>query len=180
MNLIYQDLKIRKATNHDCQQLLKWWNDGCVMAHVGFPYGLHTSEEKIRQQLSQDDSTHEHLIIEYQNKAIGEMVYIKNDDQKVEIHIKICETSYQEKGLGRIALSMLIEELFQLGYQKIILDTDFENKRAQHVYELLGFKKIKVNYDSWTNQIGELRSSVDYELIKKDFRNYKYDYKIRI
>ena len=29
---------------------------------------------------------------------------------------KICEFDYQEKGLGRIALSMLIEELFILRY----------------------------------------------------------------
>ena len=51
-----------------------------------------------------------------------------------------------------------------MGYKKIILDTNLKNTRAQHVYEMLGFKKIRINKDSWTNQIGELQLSFEYEL----------------
>ncbi|GMQ63572.1 hypothetical protein [Vallitalea maricola] len=49
---------------------------------------------------------------------------------------------------------------------------------AQHVYEKIGFKRIKVNYNSWKNQLGEIQSSVDYELLKADYLNdikYKID-----
>lgn len=35
---------------------------------------------------------------------------------------------------------MLIEELFSMGYEKIILETNLKNTRAQHVYERLGFR----------------------------------------
>ena len=55
---------------------------------------------------------------------------------------------------------------------KFILDTDLENERAQHVYEQLGFKKVRVNIDSWVNQLGEKRSSVDDELKRKHFKSY--------
>lgn len=65
---------------------------------------------------------------------------------------------------------MLISTLFyKYGYTKIILDTNLNNKRAQHVYEKLGFRKMRVNMNSWKNQVGELESSVDYEMTKNDF-----------
>ena len=59
-----------------------------------------------------------------------------------------------------------------MGYEKIVLDTNLNNKRAQHVYESLGFRKLRVNMDSWKDQLGRWQSSVDYELIPEDFKNY--------
>ena len=67
---------------------------------------------------------------------------------------------------------MLIGELFARGYKKIILDTNLNNKRAQHVYETLGFSKVRENIDSWINQVGEIQSSVDYELIPENFVDF--------
>ena len=68
---------------------------------------------------------------------------------------------------------MLIAYLFdELGYEKIVLDTNLNNKRAQHVYEQLGFRKVRVRVNSWRNQLGELQSAVDYELERPEFINY--------
>jgi uncharacterized protein YodC (DUF2158 family) len=39
------NLTIRNATSKDTSILCKWWNDGKVMAHAGFPNGLGISEE---------------------------------------------------------------------------------------------------------------------------------------
>jgi len=69
-------------------------------------------------------------------------------------------------------LSMLIKELFRMGWQKIILDTNLRNKRAQHVYEMLGFQKVRVNLDCWIDQLGQKQSVVDYELTNDDFIEY--------
>ena len=46
MHLQYHDLTIRPALPSDAPQLERWWNDGAVMAHAGFPLGLGTTEEK--------------------------------------------------------------------------------------------------------------------------------------
>ena len=40
-------LCIRNAEKTDCVQLAKWWNDGSVMTHAGFPNGLGTTPEEI-------------------------------------------------------------------------------------------------------------------------------------
>ena len=167
------DLCIRNAESADCAQLAAWWNDGAVMAHAGFPNGLGTSAEAVAAQIASDtDDTRRRLMIEYQGIAIGEMSYRNQGDHVAEIGIKICDPAYQEKGLGRVLLSMLIGRLFSLGYRKIVLDTNLKNTRAQHVYELLGFRKLRVNQDSWTDQLGRKQSAVDYELTPETFNDY--------
>ena len=167
------DIVLRHAEIFDAEQLTTWWNDGEVMAHAGFPNGLGTTVEKVRAQLGLDtDETGRRLIIEFGNDPIGEMSWRNLGDGTAEIGIKICEISRQEKGIGRVVLSMLIGYLFDSGYTKIVLDTNLENKRAQHVYELLGFRKLRVNENAWKDQLGVLQSSVDYALTKAEFRDY--------
>lgn len=54
MRIIYEELCIRNAEEADCAQLAKWWNDGSVMAHAGFPRGLGITAEEIREQIKYD------------------------------------------------------------------------------------------------------------------------------
>lgn len=177
MLLNYQNLTVRNATPADADQLAAWWNDGAVMAHAGFPNGTGETADEIARRISKDTDEHRRLIIELAHRPIGEMNYTRCPDQEgkktAEIGIKICDFSEQEKGYGRIVLSMMIASLFtDFGYQKIILDTNLNNRRAQHVYETLGFRKLRTRENSWRNQLGELQSSVDYELIPEDFVNF--------
>lgn len=58
-----------------------------------------------------------------------------------------------------------------MGARLITLDTNLVNKRAQHVYEKLGFKEKSISYNSFKDQLGKLNSVVYYELRKDDFRN---------
>ena len=168
-----KDICIRNVESADCEQLATWWNDGSVMAHAGFPHGLGTSADIIREQLSNDtDDTRRRLIIEYQDKLIGEMSYTNIGNKTAQMGIKICDPEYQNRGLGKIILSMLIKELFSRGYEKIVLDTNLKNLRAQHVYETIGFRKIKVNIDAWIDQVGVPQSFIDYELTPDTFNDF--------
>lgn len=166
-NIQYQNLTIRQAEVSDAKQLATWWNDGAVMAHAGFPHGIGTTEAEVIQGLNQGC-----LVIQENDRLIGECNYRNVDHGVAEIGIKICETDGQNRGVGRKILSMLIGWLFQNGYSKIILDTNLKNTRAQHVYESLGFRKVKTNIDAWKDQIGQLQSSIDYELMEKDFISF--------
>jgi RimJ/RimL family protein N-acetyltransferase len=171
MFIVNGNLTIRNATSKDAQILCNWWNDGKLMAHAGFPNGLGTTEEKTILDLATDtDDKGRRLILEIDNKAVGEMNYINMGDKVAEIGIKICDTTKQDKGFGTTFIKMLAECLFNdLGYEKIILDTNLNNRRAQHVYESIGFRKTATNIDSWKNQIGEMQSSVDYALTKGEY-----------
>lgn len=168
MHIQYKNLTVRDAEDFDAEQLTAWWNDGAVMAHAGFPNGLGTNVEKVIAGLHNG-----RLILEENERRIGEASYRTVGEGVAEIGIKICETDCQNRGLGRVILSMLIAELFKQGYNKIVLDTNLNNRRAQHVYETLGFRKLRVNIDSWTDQLGRKQSAVDYALTEEDFVDFR-------
>ena len=166
--LKHENIVVRDAIPSDAPQLTAWWNDGNVMAHAGFPNGLGTTEEEVIAGLGNG-----RLFLEEDGRPIGEACYRPVGDGIAEIGIKICEVDCQNRGLGRIILSMLIRYLFDNRFEKIVLDTNPNNLRAQHVYEMLGFRKVRTNIDSWTDQLGRKQSSVDYELVERDFVDHR-------
>ncbi|WP_289420739.1 GNAT family N-acetyltransferase [Thomasclavelia cocleata] len=173
MLLQFNNLTIRNATVEDADLLSSWWNDGKIMAHAGFPNGTGETAGEIAENLKKDTDENRRLIIELDKRPIGEMNYSRKSEDTVEIGIKICDFLEHNKGYGKILLSMLIFSLFKdMGYKKIILDTNANNKRAQHVYEELGFTKLRVRENSWKNQLGELQSVIDYEMYQEDFVNF--------
>jgi RimJ/RimL family protein N-acetyltransferase len=169
MHLVNNNLVIRTATLDDANILCQWWNDGKVMAHAGFPNGLGTTVDNIEELLSYDTSSRR-FILEIDSIPVGEMNYSKVGEQIAEIGIKICDFTQQERGHGTKFIKVLINYLFyEAGFNKIILDTNANNKRAQHVYENIGFKKLATNNDAFKNQLGDLQSLIDYELNKSDY-----------
>lgn len=169
MLLIDDNLVIRNATVNDVQILCKWWSDGKVMVHAGFPNGLYTDPKKLAEQIENEGDLSRRLIIEIETNKVGEMNY-RIKDNIAELGIKICDFSYQEKDYGTKALKLLTKFLFaEMKVQKIILDTNINNLRAQHVYEKIGFIKTSLSLNSWKDQLGELQSSVNYELKISDY-----------
>ena len=158
MLLQYHDLNVRNATPEDAPQLSLWWNDGRVMAHAGFPLGINETVESM---------------VLLSERPIGEMCYRMVDDKTAEIGIKICDFSQQNKGYGKILLSLLIRALFDdMGCVRIVLDTNLTNLRAQHVYERLGFERQGMRKDCWLDQLGNLQSAVDYSLTRERFISF--------
>jgi RimJ/RimL family protein N-acetyltransferase len=157
MELRNDNLLIRYATKNDAKILCKWWNNGKIMAHAGFPNGINATVEEIEKQLSEEtNETTRRFIIEINNELSGEMNYRNKGNNIAEIGIKICDFNQQEKGYGTILLNMFIKYLFdELNYNKIILDTKLNNKRAQHVYKKIGF--IETGMDE---------NTIYYELLK--------------
>ena len=171
------NLVIRSAEVKDAVQLNNWWNDGAVMAHAGFPNGLRESlEETIAGIKENEEYLDQRCVIEIDGVLAGEMNFNLLEENTAEIGIKICETAYQNQGYGSKLIWMLITYLFEdetlnskFPVHRIILDTNLKNERAQHVYEKLGFTKVRVNYNAWEDQLGVLQDSVDYEMTKEQF-----------
>ena len=171
MNIQTKDFTVRNATENDAPILCSWWNDGKVMQHAGFPNGLGTTAAAITQSLSTDtDETHRRCIIEVEQIPIGEMNYRNKGNATAEIGIKICDFSRQNQGLGTRILRAFMHSLFsEYGYEKIILDTNLQNQRAQHVYTKLGFIQLRTEINSWKNQLGEPQYQIYYEISKARF-----------
>ncbi|MBK1809960.1 GNAT family N-acetyltransferase [Clostridium sp. YIM B02505] len=169
MHLKNDNLVLRYATVDDVKVLCDWWSDGKVMAHAGFPNGIYTDADKLAERIKDENSSSRILIIEIDCNKVGEMNY-EVQNNIATIGIKICDFAYQGKGYGTKALSMLIEFLFKdMKAEKVVLDTNLNNKRAQHVYEKIGFRKIAIRNNCWRDELGILQSAVDYELEKEEF-----------
>ncbi|MFW6320136.1 MAG: GNAT family N-acetyltransferase, partial [Bacillota bacterium] len=99
---------IRKAISKDADTLANWWADGNVMAHAGFPLGIKTDVEKLKQRLSNQSENDILWIIEDTNHcSIGEMHYTI-EDEKATLGIKICDDTKHNKGLGTTILKRMI------------------------------------------------------------------------
>ena len=180
MRIQNDNIVIRSATIDDAIQLNKWWNDGRVMEHAGFPNGIGESlDDTIANIRGREGKLSQLCIIEIDGKPVGELSYSIRGDGAAYPGWKICEFSYQNRGYGPKIIRMLFEFLFtdevinsKFPIEKIVWDTMLENKRAQYVYEnKLGARKIGVRQDCWKDQDGQLRTAVDYELSKEDFFN---------
>ena len=173
MRLEYKNIIIRNAELSDARQLCDWWNDGEIMEHAGFPNGLGCTLEKVCADLSNDkDDTCRRHIIELDGKPSGEMIYRNIGNNTAEIGIKICDFSQLEKGYGTIILSMFIDALFyDFNYNRVIIDTDLRNIRAQHVYQdKLGFRCVEVEKDARCDQLGIWQTTVTLVMNKVDWK----------
>ena len=181
MKIKKQNIVIRSVTVDDAIHLNKWWNDGTVMEHAGFPNGLGEAlEETINNIRSWEGKLSQLCIIEIDSKPVGELSYqIKTDNAAAYPGWKICDLSYQNQGYGPKIIMMLFEFIFTDEYinskcsiEKIIWDTDIENKRAQYVYEnKIGARNVGVRNDCWKDQTGKWRTAIDYEISKEGFFN---------
>ena len=121
MYLHQNELTIRDALPADTPLLCRWWNDGKVMEHAGFPQGLGTSIEKITQQLLEPNNRTHLLIIESEGLPIGEMNWRRAETDRAEIGIKICDPSVVcDEGV----VNAMIEccEKNQIKYQREVID----------------------------------------------------------
>ncbi|WP_150273703.1 GNAT family N-acetyltransferase [Paenibacillus tepidiphilus] len=168
MYLQHGNLLIRDAREEDAMILCKWWNDGRIMAHAGFPFGLRTTEEAVKDSIQAATDHNRLLMVEIDGGPAGEMNYRTLPGNAAEIGVKICDFQQQDKGYGTVLITMLIGSLFkEMKYDTIRLDTNVKNTRAQHVYEKIGFKRKALHTDSWKNQLSEWQSSVEYEMGKE-------------
>lgn len=162
------ELTLRSAGEEDVPPLHKWWNDGAVMAHAGFPNGLGQTMEQTREDVAWTALKRRLFLIEYAATPIGEMGYSLRDGA-AEIGIKICESTFQNRGLGPRCLKLLCDYLFYTHApqaEKITLNTNLNNRRAQHVYEKFGFARQGVCRGVFQDQLGVLQDAVEYTLAK--------------
>ena len=172
MRIVYGDFVIRDACADDIETLTRWWNNGRLMSYVGFPLGLRTNPEKVRAQISRDDDSNRHLMIDRAGMRIGEMSCKKVADGVYSVGITVCIPKERNHGNGKKLLSMLIGKLFSQGAQMITADADSKNLRARHVCERVGFKENESERSTWHDQTGSLHTSVYFELLPQDFVDF--------
>ena len=124
-------------------------------------------EHNVIKISNEQSAWEERMMLSFNNEIIGEMWYLPNTLGRYEIGIRIADPAMQGRGIGRAALSMLVEELLRQGKHTLCAEVGMANTRAQHVFELLGFKQTGRHGDDWKARY------MTFELNKDGFINWK-------
>lgn len=162
-------LRIRSAMELDAPLLNRWWNDGAVMAHAGFPKGLHQPPEETLKTVQRSMAAGGHLcIMEVQGAPVGECSLPIRDGVGGP-GWKICEAARQNQGHGPGFIRMCMDYFFsQPEVKRVVWDTMADNARALKVYgRLPGVRCLGVLPAPWQDQLGAWREGIGYELTRE-------------
>ena len=150
------DVSLRKLERNDAYVSYKWRNDPEVFKYTGTVYDheitLETELHWIERVIKNDDEYRCAIIAD--NCYVGNIYLTNIDDEKAEYHIFIGEKSYWGKGVAKKASIEIIRYGFEyLNLKKIVLEVHLQNNTAIHLYEKLGFTRLRRDSNFITMEI---------------------------
>lgn len=138
---------IKETTKKDLNHIMMMWNDGEVMQYVGFPDGLHMTEESMEkwfENINLRPNCKHYSIYDREDGYCGEAFYsFVSKEQPATLDIKLVKNA-RGKQIARLALSHTIDQLFlNTKAMKAYVDPNIDNHRAISLYQKLGFTEIR-------------------------------------
>lgn len=137
-------ITIKETTMEDIKNVQRLWADGDVMRFVGFPDGLHETDEAMQQWLKRLNiakPTKNHFSIYENEKYCGETGYgLDREHSSAWLDIKLFGYA-RGRGIATQAISYAMEEAFKNGAETVWVNPDPQNVKAIALYERLGFKQ---------------------------------------
>lgn len=162
-------ITIKETTKNEISNVKELWADGDVMKFVGFPDGLHETDEDMAEWFHWILSARpivNHYAIFDGDIYCGETFYeidIEHDNSAA-LDIKLFKCA-RGKGIATKALTYAIEEAFKNGAKKVWVDPNPDNDKAIALYERLGFVR-KPMPEHLLDEDGT--TSIYMELIRKE------------
>lgn len=134
---------VRETRPEDLDNIQSLWNNGAVMAAVGFPEGLGICSMKLEtwyEHQTTDSSSRHYSIYESDFGYCGETWYgIDREHGLAALDIKLMPQA-QGRGIAAYALSHAISAAFSDDLvSRVYVEPDPDNSRAWRLYERLGF-----------------------------------------
>lgn len=162
-------IEIKETSIEDIKNVQRLWADGDVMRFVGFPNGLHQTDEAMQKWFRWIDlnrPTINHYSVFEDDIYCGEAFYEidKAHNNCAALDIKLFRFA-RGRGIAMKALSYTAKEAFNNGAEIVLVDPNPENVKAIALYEKLGFKKQDM--PEYLTTQDEEPSSIYMELRKK-------------
>ncbi len=160
-------IELRETTVHDIKNVQRLWADGDVMKFVGFPDGLHRTEEEMKnwfRWIVSGRPVLNHYSIFEDGQYCGESFYrIDPEHRSAALDIKLFSFA-RGRGIAAAGLSHAIREAFRNGAESVWVDPNPENAKAIALYKRLGFRQKE--FPDHLMREGEEPNSVYMELRK--------------
>lgn len=136
---------VRETAEEDLPDVQRLWADGDVMQFVGFPEGLHQTDEQMRSWygwISASRPGGNHYSVFEDGVYCGESFYSIDPEHgnSAALDIKLFRFA-RGRGIAAQALSHAIREAFRCGAERVWVDPNPENAKAIALYERLGFER---------------------------------------
>ena len=136
-------LEIKETTVEDLKNVQRLWADGDVMEFVGFPDGLHETDEGMKSWLRWIETNRpglNHYSIFEDGKYCGESFYeIDAEHKSAALDIKLFGFA-RGRGIATAGLAHAIKEAFRNGAEIVWVDPNPANLKAIALYNRLGFQ----------------------------------------
>lgn len=160
-------LEIKETMIGDIKSVQQLWADGDVMKFVGFPDGLHQTDEGMQnwfRWIKSNRPTLNHYSIFEDGKYCGESFYeIDAEHRSAALDIKLFGFA-RGCGIATAGLSHAIKEAFLNGAEIVWVDPNPENMKAIALYEKLGFQQK--DFPEYLVSEDEEKTSIYMELRK--------------
>lgn len=134
---------IKRTAENDLVNVMDLWNNGKVMFYVGFPDGLNTTIDEMKQwlnKINQNELCRHYSIYTEDIGYCGETFYsvdLKHDLASLDIKLL---PEAQGKGIAEYALSYAINQVFSNNLAtRAYVEPHPQNKKAWNLYNKLGF-----------------------------------------
>ena len=162
-------IEVREVTVKDAKNLLEFCNQvGSETDNLSYGsegMGLSVAEEEKILAKFQNAKTCHFLLAEENGQIVGtcncRSFRKKRLSHRVEIGIAV-KKAYWNKGIGRKLLTRLIDLSRQSGLKILSLEVRTDNKGAIHLYESLGFRRIKT-FEGFMEIDGK---SIDFDIME--------------
>ena len=165
-------IEIKETTPDDLENVRRLWADGDVMRFVGFPEGLHETEEEMRDWFRWIETGRprlNHYSVFFDGNYCGESFYeIDPEHACAAMDVKLFGFA-RGRGIASAALSYAIREAFAHGAEKAWVDPNPENAKAIALYKRLGFREK--DFPKHLISGGEAPGSVYMELCKEQMQD---------
>ena len=149
--------EIRETSECDLENIMELWNNGEVMAFVGFPDGTDTTMDEMDEwfeELTNNPKKRHYSIYTDEVGYCGETYYnVDVETGTACLDIKLLPVA-QGKGIAAAALKFAICKAFDVGNaERVYVEPHPDNHKAWALYEKLGFKskpRPKYLYDAYT------------------------------
>ena len=166
-------IEIRETTPEDIEDVQRLWADGDVMRFVGFPDGLHETDEEMQDWFRWIESKKpdiNHYSVFMDGVYCGEAFYEidREHGNSAAMDIKLFRFA-RGRGVAKRALSYTVKEAFRNGAERVWVDPVPQNAKAIALYERLGFRRKEMPEHLVPE--GEIPASVYMELCRERMLN---------
>ena len=137
-------VEIRKFQEKDIPNKIKWINDSKNNQYLHYDLPLEYEKTLEWFNRNKDRTDRFDAVIEVDGVSVGIIGLLSIDykNRKAEYYITLGEEKYKGKGIAKLASIKLLDYAFkELNLNKVYLYTEVANKKAQILFERLGFKK---------------------------------------